>query len=95
MHDVPHDFAPRRAAHDLDAALAVAADEHPGQPLMVVGGAQIYGLALEGGARRQVLSEVHAAPEGDTFYPEFDRSAWTQERREEHEGFTIVWWVRR
>lgn len=81
--------------HDLDAALALADDLHPGQPLMVVGGAQVYGLALERGAQRQVLSEVHATPKGDTFYPEFDRADWAQERREEHDGFTIVWWVRR
>ncbi|MDP2775332.1 MAG: dihydrofolate reductase [Nocardioides sp.] len=81
--------------HDLDAALALAAEQHPGQPLMVVGGAQVYGLALEHGAQHQVLSEVHAAPEGDTFYPAFDRADWREERREEHDGFTIVWWVRR
>ncbi|MDP9822644.1 dihydrofolate reductase, partial [Nocardioides massiliensis] len=89
---VAHDA---HVVHDIDQALALAAKLHPDQPLMVVGGAQIYRLALESGAQEQVLSEVHLSPEGDTFYPDWDRSAWREDRREPHDGFDIVWWVRR
>ncbi len=91
------DFAAPDAhvVHDVGEALALAARLHPEQPLMVVGGAQIYRVALEAGAQEQILSEVHQRPEGDTFYPDWDRSQWREERREAHDGFDIVWWVRR
>ena len=46
-------------------------------------------------ATHQVLTEVHAAPEGDTHYPDFDRAAWRETRREAHDGFDFVWWERR
>ncbi|MFT4011103.1 MAG: dihydrofolate reductase [Nocardioidaceae bacterium] len=74
----------------LADALAAAGRSHPHQPAMVVGGAQIYRLALEAGARTQVLSEVHLSPEGDTYYPDFDRSQWRETTREPHEGFDVV-----
>ncbi|QLQ11883.1 MAG: dihydrofolate reductase [Nocardioidaceae bacterium] len=77
--------------HTIDEALQAAARTHPGQPAMVVGGAQTYRLALEAGAQTQILSEVHQSPEGDTYYPEFDREEWAEERREPHDGFDIVW----
>lgn len=78
-------------AHSLDQALALSA-ELPGD-VMVVGGAQIYALALPS-ATHQVLSQVHLAPEGDTCYPAWDRSEWVETAREEHDGWTAVWWER-
>ena len=79
-------------AHDLQAALALA-DDLPGD-VMVAGGAQVYAAALPF-ASEQVLTEVHLSPDGDTFYPDFDRREWTESRREHHEGFDHVWWTRR
>jgi len=38
-----------------------------------------------------VLTEVHQSPEGDTRYPEFDRSEWRETRREERDGYAWVW----
>lgn len=78
-------------APDFEAALALAADL-PGE-VMVGGGAGVYAAALPH-ADVQVLSEVHAAPEGDTHYPDFDRSAWVETAREPREGFDIVTWER-
>lgn len=49
---------------------------------MVIGGAEIYARAI-GYADRIELTEVHAAPEGDTLFPSFDRSAWREAAREE------------
>ena len=85
-----------RVAHDVATALEVArASEHADRPLMVLGGAQVYALALAAGAEEQVLTEVHVSPEGDTFYPDFDRAEWTQTRREPHLDadvpFEFVW----
>src|SRR3954466_10090480 len=57
------------AAHSLDDALAVAADQ-PGETY-VVGGTQVYGQALPL-ATHQVLTEVHRTVDGDARYPEFD-----------------------
>lgn len=78
-------------AHDLDEALEIAAGL-PGD-VMVAGGAQVYAAAMPV-ATHQVLSEVHQAPEGDTFYPEPDPGEWVETRREARDGFDIVWWER-
>jgi dihydrofolate reductase len=56
-------------AHSLEDALALAAGQ-PGETY-VVGGTQVYEQALPL-ATHQVLTEVHQAPEGDAYYPEFD-----------------------
>ncbi len=78
------------------ASFAEALEEaarHDGD-VMVIGGGEIYGQALPV-ADEQVITEVHLSPEGDVRYPEFDRSAWREVRREahEHDGtrFDIVW----
>ena len=44
---------------------------------MVIGGAEIYTLALPM-ADRLYLTEVHADVEGDTTFPDFDRSLWQE-----------------
>jgi dihydrofolate reductase len=79
-------------AHSLDEALALAA-EQAGETY-VAGGAEIYEQALPL-ATHQVLTEVPLAPEGDAYYPEFDRAEWVETRREPREAFTWVWWERR
>ena len=50
---------------------------------MVVGGAEVYAAALPV-ADAQVLTEVHLRPSGDMRYPDFDRAAWAETRREQH-----------
>ncbi len=51
--------------------------------VMVGGGAQVYRDAI-GIATQQILTEVHATPEGDTHYPDFDESSWSETHRETH-----------
>ena len=53
------------------------------ETVMVGGGAQVYRDALPL-ATEQILTEVHASPEGDTHYPEFDESQWRETGREGH-----------
>jgi dihydrofolate reductase len=65
-----------------------AARSGPGD-VMVVGGAQIYEAAI-GAADVQILTEVHQRPDGDTFYPEFDREDWQETLRERHDGYDFV-----
>ena len=51
--------------------------------VMVGGGAMVYRDALPL-ATDQILTEVHATPEGDTHYPDFNESEWSEIRREGH-----------
>ncbi|MGZ5417786.1 MAG: dihydrofolate reductase [Nocardioides sp.] len=61
--------------------------------VMVIGGGHLYRDAMPL-ADIQILTEVHQSPEGDTHYPEFDRSEWREVRREKHGGYDFVWWER-
>jgi len=78
-------------AASVEAAIDLA-QEFEGEA-MVIGGAQVYAAALPL-ADAQILTEVRLSPEGDTHYPEFDRTAWKEVRREPHDGFDFVWWER-
>lgn len=59
----------------------------------VVGGSDIYALALPVATRLE-LTEVDSTPEGDAFFPAWDRPAWQVAAREEHDGFAFVTYVR-
>lgn len=78
-------------AHSVEEALTLAA-ELPADTY-VAGGAQIYEQTLPL-ATHQILTEVDATVEGDTFYPAFDRSEWVESRREAGPGCSWVWWER-
>ena len=72
-------------AHDWDEAVARAqalADEMGATETSVVGGAEIYALALPH-TQRLHLTLVHASPEGDAVFPSFDRAAFRELRRQE------------
>lgn len=75
-------------ARSLEEAFRLAADL-PGD-VMVAGGGEIYAQALPY-ATHQILTEVHAEPEGDAFYPEFPANEWVEVRREPGEGCDWVW----
>lgn len=53
------------------------------QELMVIGGAQIYQLALPI-AHRIYLTRIHAAFEGDTWFPSFEQNDWKEVSQERH-----------
>jgi dihydrofolate reductase len=63
-------------AGELIKSGAVEIDE-----VMIIGGAEIYRLAL-GRADRIYLTEVHRDIEGDTVFPDFDRAEWRETARE-------------
>jgi len=67
--------------HSLEEAIAVA-DEM--KELMVMGGAQIYKLALPQ-ADRLYITQIHAILNGDTYFPAFNKSEWWETFRENHE----------
>jgi dihydrofolate reductase len=66
----------------LDEAIEKARDAGDDEA-MVVGGAQIYALALPK-ADRLYFTLLHTELDGDTFFPEFDETQWREVRREEH-----------
>lgn len=68
----------------LQAALDVAGDA---DELFVIGGAEIYRLALAQADRLQ-LTEIDAEIAGDTFFPAFAHSEWKEIARERHHSDT-------
>ncbi|HYO39829.1 MAG TPA: dihydrofolate reductase [Nocardioidaceae bacterium] len=76
----------------VEEAIEVARDR--GVDLMVGGGTAVYEAALPH-ATSQLLTEVHQSPEGDTSYPDVDRSVWQETWREPRDGFDWVRWERR
>jgi dihydrofolate reductase len=74
------DFAAGGAsvAPSLEAALARCAGEGV---VFVIGGAGLYREALPR-ASRLILTEIHREYAGDVSFPEFDRRAWKETRRE-------------
>lgn len=81
-------------AHDLDEALALAAEHAPGKIVWVFGGGEIYRLAWER-IDRLDLTLVHSEPPGDTTFPEIDPAEWVETARESNDGFDFVTYVRR
>jgi dihydrofolate reductase len=70
-------------AASLDEALALAQEGGDEREVMVIGGAEIYHLALAR-ADRVYLTEVHARPPGDTCFPAFDATEWREAARRDH-----------
>ncbi len=66
-----------RATHSIEEALAAAGAGE----VFVIGGAEIYALALPLADRLQ-LTEIDAGIEGDAYFPAFERSAWREVSRE-------------
>jgi len=66
----------------LEEALKLAEESHETEAF-IIGGAQIYkmGLAL---ADRMYITQVHESFDGDTFFPDFDKSIWKEVNREHH-----------
>jgi dihydrofolate reductase len=73
-------------ATSVDAALAYAHDDAKRRgvdEIMVIGGNDIFVATLPK-ADRLEITHVHAAPEGDVFFPPIDRAAWREVSRREH-----------
>lgn len=64
------------------------------EQLMVIGGGEIYRLAMPI-ATHVALTRVHATPDGDAWFPEPDPAQWVEVARESHPGYSYVTLVRR
>ena len=70
-------------AGSMDEALSQARQRHEGEEIFVIGGAQIYALALPK-ADRLYLTEIDAVLEGDTHFPMVDPTQWRESSRRHH-----------
>jgi len=67
---------------DVTGSLRGAVELAQANEIMVIGGGQLYTLALPV-ARRMILTLIDIEPEADTWFPEWDNRHWqqTEERR--------------
>jgi dihydrofolate reductase len=82
------EFAPDGVAvvRTFDDALSYAAAvnrDPDNDEIMVIGGAEIYALALPR-ADRLYCTLIDAELDGDTFFPEFDMAQWREVSRSDH-----------
>lgn len=68
---------------------AIKEAEKYSEKVFVIGGAQIYKLAMPF-ATDMELTLVHKEVEGDTFFPKFDKSEWGTKEKEDHDGYSFV-----
>lgn len=73
-------FEGQAAVHSLDDALARAG----GAELMVIGGGEVYALALPRASRMHLTLVDTMASDADTFFPAFDPGEWREVSRERH-----------
>jgi dihydrofolate reductase len=73
-------------ATSLEAALQAARGDalrRDAADIMVIGGAEIYAQAMPF-ADRLEITQIHAAPQGDTRFPQIDPAVWRESAREAH-----------
>ena len=71
-----HDFdGPDEIIHDIDAFIKQYKDTP--EEIFIIGGGQIYSAFLPY-AKKLYLTEVDSSADADTFFPEFDKSKYSQ-----------------
>ncbi|MBX3513266.1 MAG: dihydrofolate reductase [Xanthobacteraceae bacterium] len=72
------------AGHSLEEVLKLAneaAKQSGASEIAIIGGSALFEETLPCAAKIE-LTEVHAKPEGDVYFPKYDRSAFRETRRE-------------
>lgn len=92
-------FEGMQAVASLDAAIALAAGE--GGELCVIGGGEVYALALPRATRLHLTHVDTVVADADAFFPRFNAAAWRETARSAHPadathafGFDFVDYVR-
>ena len=73
-------FADQKVVRSIDEALRIAADEK----LCVIGGGEVYALALPRATRLHLTWVDTHTPDADAFFPRFDEAEWNETFRESH-----------
>lgn len=69
--------------HSLEAALTLCNQHYPDGEHFIIGGAELFRLALPL-CQRIYLTEIHQHIEGDTFFPALNPEEWCETSREQH-----------
>ena len=70
--------------HDIESGIDLAREAGE-EELFVIGGGEVYKLALEKGLiDRMYITEVEASFDADAYFPEIDNSEWTVETIQKH-----------
>ena len=75
-------FPGQTAVHSLDEAIARAGDSD----LCVIGGGEVYALALPQATRLHLTDIDTSTSDADTFFPAFDPGEWREVARAHHPG---------
>ncbi|MCH7402155.1 dihydrofolate reductase [Belliella kenyensis] len=78
-YEVP---AGHHVVNSLESAIQLCIGKHLDQ-VYIIGGAQIYKEAI-GICDEMLITEVEANPQGDAFFPEFNKKEWKEVYDEEH-----------
>ena len=102
--DLDHSHDGVDTVYDMKSAFSLAqqkAMKDGKTEIFVIGGAQIYELALPD-ADRLYITEIHQTIQGDAIFPPFDKEEWVETARELHEpetdggpAFSFVRWDRK
>lgn len=68
--------------HSLEEAIALCKKENQ-EKIFIIGGGQIYKQALPQ-TDTLYLTEIHQSFEGDTFFPDYDKTEWQEVSRKNH-----------
>ncbi len=79
-------------AESIDEGYRIAEDHGDGK-VFIIGGAGVYEQTIEE-ADKMVLTEIKEDYDGDTYFPDFEKEKWLEERREDHEKFSFVTYTR-
>lgn len=74
---------------EVHTSITEALEHHPGEEIMVIGGADIYRQTLDV-AETLYITHVYRSVDGDAFFPEIKPDVWKETEREEREGFAFV-----
>lgn len=77
-------------AQSLEQAIQIGSELAEASPsasdeVVIIGGAQIFRRAVSV-VDCMYITEIHQAFDGDTFFPEFDKTGWKEVERESHDG---------
>ena len=79
-HKQGYDAPGAAVANSLEAALALCA----GEPVaFVIGGSQLFAESMSFAAGL-IMTEIYRDFQGDTWFPDYDRSKWRETQREAH-----------
>lgn len=91
-----------RSGVDADESVAIAnsleeawniAEEYDENKVFIIGGATIYEQTLED-ADKLVLTRVHKAYDGDTFFPDWNPDNWEEIERDDRDELSFIEYVR-